>query len=73
MTHTCWISGAIDSLSITFTAKKLPSSLYTHAQRTKVRSLDVLDFPPKIERGKNVYDILQWGTIIMEGEEEEKM
>jgi hypothetical protein len=33
----------------------------------------VLDFPPKIERGENVYDILQWGTIIMEGEEEEKM
>jgi hypothetical protein len=33
----------------------------------------VLDFPPKIEGRKNLYDILQWGTIIMEGEEEEKM
>jgi hypothetical protein len=33
----------------------------------------VLDFPPKFEQGKNVYDILQWGTTIIEGEEEEKM
>ncbi len=31
----------------------------------------MLDFPPKFEQGKNVYDILQWGTTIIEGEEEE--
>jgi hypothetical protein len=47
--------------------------MYTHPQATKVRSLDVLDFPRKIEQAKNVYDILQCRTIIMEGEEEEKM